>query len=94
MRRGTKKILENITIEPMIILFNFSDALDMLSLDQLKIEKACIQKFNYSQDVCINLVDYEEENVEVQNYVSFFAKKEWKSFSFFSNIWKSQGGTI
>ncbi|XP_059080926.1 proton-coupled folate transporter-like isoform X1 [Tigriopus californicus] len=71
-KHGPKKILDNITIEPMIILFNFSDALDMLSLDQLKIEKTCIQKFNYTSEMCSNLVEYEDANLEVQNYVAQF----------------------
>ena len=29
-QKGLKKVLDNVTIEPMIVIFNFSDALDQV----------------------------------------------------------------
>ena len=70
MKSATAKIYSNVTIEPAIVLFNFSDALNQASLDQLKIDKCCEQKFNYTDEICENLIDYEDENKLVQDKVT------------------------
>ena len=60
-----------ITIEPMLIFYDFSLILDDVSMHQLQIDKCCLNDFNFTQEVCDNLVEdgYEEQNELVQDEV-------------------------
>lgn len=57
-------ILSNITIEPLVFLVAFSGTLDNISYNQLKIDKSCLNDFNFTQEICDNLL---EDNYTAQN---------------------------
>ena len=64
-------VLRNISIEPAMFLYYLFFAITYIPLDQLKIEKSCRHDFNYTEEVCENLLDgnHEDENTAVQNEV-------------------------
>ena len=66
-----KFIIDNITIEPVVFFFNFSLNIDSITYDQLKITKSCLTDFDYTEDVCDNLLDgnHTTENDLVQDEV-------------------------
>ena len=63
--------ITNITIEPVLFLIYFTSSMDTVTVDQMVIEKACLNDFHYPEDVCDNLVDgnHTEENDIVQDEV-------------------------
>ena len=66
-----KFVYEHTTIEPVVFFLNFSLNIDTITYDQLKITKSCLTDFNYSEEVCDNLVDgnYTTQNDLVQDEV-------------------------
>ena len=68
---------KNITIEPVIFFMTIVEYIDLVTIDQLVIDKSCRLDFNYTADVCDNLVEtaYEDENTEVQNEVAQYKVK-------------------
>ena len=66
-----KFLFDNTTIEPVVFFLNFSLNIDTITYDQLKITKSCLTDFNYSEEVCDNLVDgnHTAENDIVQDEV-------------------------
>ena len=67
-----KFVLNNITIEPAMFVYYLFYEICIVPFDQLKIDKSCLNDFNYTQDVCDNLLDgnHDDENTAVQNEVS------------------------
>ena len=65
-------VFKNITIEPVLFFMSLVGSMDGVSVGQLLIDKVCHNQFNYTEEVCENLVadDYKEENANVQNYVA------------------------
>ena len=68
---------KNISIEPVIFFMTIVEYIDLVTIDQLVIDKSCRLDFNYTAGVCNNLVDtaYEDENTEVQNEVAQYKVK-------------------
>ena len=63
-REKANFIVSNITIEPLVFLVAFSGTMDNISYGQLKIDKSCLNDFNFTQEICENLV---EDNYTAQN---------------------------
>jgi len=72
IKRGLFTAKKNITIEPVIFFMTIVEYIDLVTIDQLVIDKSCRLDFNYTAEVCDNLVEtaYEDENTEVQNEVA------------------------
>ena len=83
-----RKILKNVTIEPVVFFLYCSFAIDTITLDQLKITKSCLTDFKYPQEVCDNLVDgnHTEENNLVQNEVGHLIYKLKSIYKFISDL--------
>lgn len=66
-----KLIWKNTTVEPVLFCVFFAQELDSVTYNQLTINKACLNDFHYSQDICDNLLDgnHTEENDVVQDEV-------------------------
>ena len=63
-----------------MFFMSFVGSMDSVSVGQLVIDKSCHLDFNFTEDVCNNLLDdiYEDENAAVQNEVAQFKVKMWK----------------
>lgn len=74
-------VVSNITIEPLVFLVAFSGTLDNISYDQLKIDKSCLNDFNFTEEICDNLLEdnYTAQNDLVDEEVSEFMKKRENS---------------
>ena len=67
-----KLVYQNITIEPAMFVYYLFFEITYIPLDQLKIEKSCRTDFNYTEEICSNLLDgnHDDENTAVQNEAS------------------------
>eukprot|EP00095_Tigriopus_kingsejongensis_P002938 maker-scaffold517_size150149-snap-gene-0.20 protein:Tk02938 transcript:maker-scaffold517_size150149-snap-gene-0.20-mRNA-1 annotation:"adenylate cyclase " len=72
--RNLVLVWRNITVEPALFLLFFSDGMDNVSVDQLKILKTCKNDFEFSDEICQNLLsgNYTLENDLVQDEASQF----------------------
>jgi PCFT/HCP family folate transporter-like MFS transporter 1/3 len=73
MQRFTKKCKEiwnGITIEPVFFLSALSFGFFSLVSKTLYIQKVCKVNMNYSEEICDNIQNYTEAQIEVQKYVS------------------------
>ena len=62
-----KNIFKNITVEPIVFLYLLNGCTYTIVFQNLQIEKACKINLNHTDDVCDNLKD--PANEEVQNEV-------------------------
>ena len=67
-------VLENITLEPVLFFVSFVGSMDSASLGQLVIDKSCHMDFNYTDEVCDNLLNKTNvaANKAVQDEVAQF----------------------
>lgn len=75
LRRARCAVLlvwNNVTIEPVVMLYLTAYGLNEVVRPTLLIEKACRAKLNYSQEICDNINDdiYDDEYTEVSKAVS------------------------
>ena len=66
--------MQNLTLEPVLFFMSFVGSMDSASIGQLVIDKSCNIDFNFTQEICDNLLDdmYTEENELVEAEVSQF----------------------
>ena len=64
--------VRHVTIEPVIFFMSIVQYIDLITWDQLVIDKTCHIDFNFTSEVCDNLLDetFEDQNTEVQNEVA------------------------
>ena len=64
-------VVTNITVEPILFFNSFSDALDDVSISQMKLIKSCKHDFNFTDEICDDLLNdnYTMENDMVQDEV-------------------------
>lgn len=70
-----KYIFQNITVEPLLALFQVSSVLSSLTTQNLNLQKACRVNLQMGDDVCYglenkNITFYAQEEVQVQKLVS------------------------
>ena len=67
-------VMQNLTLEPVLFFMSFVGSMDSASIGQLVIDKSCNIDFNFTQEICDNLLDdmYTEENELVEAEVSQF----------------------
>merc|ERR1711953_1331093 len=59
-----------ITIEPLVCLYTISVGLNEIIRSNLIIDKICQNKLNFTKEICANLSDYEDIQVDVQKHVT------------------------
>ena len=62
-----KNVFRNITVEPIVILYLLNGCTYTIVFQNLQIEKACKVNLNQTADICDNLND--PSNEEIQNEV-------------------------
>ena len=65
-----KKIWNQITVEPVMFLFGVVHGLYGLIVTSLYIDKVCRANFNFSDEICDDITNHKEEQIEVQKYTS------------------------
>ena len=67
--RILRSVWENISIEPLVILYTLIETMSEISGEELYLQKACKVNFNQSSQICYNLDQHQELEVEIQKYV-------------------------
>ena len=67
--RFLHNVWNNITIEPLVILYTLIETMSEISGEELYLQKTCKVNFNYSSEICYNLDKHEDLEVEIQKYV-------------------------
>ena len=72
MRLVTKvqNLLRNIHLGPVVFLFYICFGIFFVTSQQLYIEKACKVNLNYSEEVCDNIKQHNETQIEAQKLIS------------------------
>ena len=65
-----KEIWNGITIEPVFFFFALAHGFYAIISKTLYISKVCNVNLNYSAEICDNIQNYTEAQIEVQKYVS------------------------
>ena len=60
----------HLTLEPAYMMFAMGMGIYYIVAWELYIEKVCRVNLNYTDEICDNIHDHEEEQVHVQKYVS------------------------
>ena len=63
-------VWSNITIEPVVAFYCLIIALSGIPGEELYLKKACKVNLNHSMEVCDNIYDHEEAQIETQKLVS------------------------
>ena len=63
-------MLSNTTVEPVIGVFYLVLALSGIPGEELYLKKTCLVNLNNSREVCDNIFDNEEVQIETQQHVS------------------------
>ena len=67
--RFLSNVWSNITIEPLVILYTLIETMSEISGEELYLQKACKVNFNHSSEICYNLHDHGDLEVEIQKFV-------------------------
>ena len=65
-----KSLLRNIHLGPVVFLFYICFGIFFVTSQQLYIEKACKVNLNYSEEVCDNIKEHNETQIEAQKLIS------------------------
>ena len=65
-----KEIWNGITIEPVFFFFALAHGFYIIISKTLYISKVCKVNLNYSEEICDNIQNYTDAQIEVQKYVS------------------------
>ena len=65
-----RTVWSNITLEPVMAMYCLIIALSEIPGEELYLKKACKVNLNHSMEICDNIYDYEEAQVETQKLVS------------------------
>ena len=73
VKRKSRYVLQNITLEPIFLLESLFCGLDHVSNSQLIILKSCNNDFDFPDNICGDLIHHKENNTAVQNEVAQFS---------------------
>lgn len=67
-------VIQNVTLEPVILFTSIVADMDSVSIGQMVIDKSCANDFAYNETICNNLLNdaYKKENAAVQSEVAQF----------------------
>ena len=65
-----QSLLRNIHLGPVVFLFYICFGIFFVTSQQLYIEKACKVNLNYSEEVCDNIKEHNETQIEAQKLIS------------------------
>ena len=65
-----KSFFSTITVEPAYLIFSFAQGLYLLVASELYISKVCKVNLAFGEEVCENLHDHKDKQIEVQQYVA------------------------
>ena len=65
-----RNLLSLITIEPIFLLFSLNFGFYIVVAKDLYLQKVCKVNLNFSEEICDNIQQHKDEQVEVQQYVS------------------------
>ena len=67
-------VIQNVTLEPVMLFMSFVGGMDRVSVGQMIIEKSCTNDFAYNVTVCNDLLNdaYSHENAAVQSEIAQF----------------------
>jgi len=65
-----KKWWSKISVEPCVLFFAVCQGLYVIVAQQLYIQKVCKVNLNFSAAICDNITNYQDEQLQVQKYVS------------------------
>ena len=74
--------MKNITLEPVMLFLSFVSSMDSASLSQLLVDKSCQHDFNFTQEICDNIMNdtYDHEKNEIENEIAQFKVKFIQDF--------------
>ena len=77
-------------MEPVIAIFYLVIALSGIPGEELYLKKACLVNFNHTREVCDNIYQHKEVQIETQKYVSGI--QVWKGYADFTycSLYSSQ----
>ena len=81
-----RHIWKNITVEPVVIFYCLVVALSGIPGEEMYVKKACLVNLNHTQEVCDNIYEHKEVQLETQKLVSGLQAK--------SGILKSVPGIV
>ena len=67
---NVRNFLSLITIEPVFLLFSLNFGFYIVVAKDLYLQKVCKVNLNFSEEICDNIQQHKDEQVEVQQYVS------------------------
>ena len=65
-----RNVWDNITVEPVVAMYCLIIALSGIPGEELYLKKACKVNLNHSMEICDNIYEYEEAQIETQKLVS------------------------
>ena len=65
-----RDFFSQITIEPVFLLFSFNLGFYIIVAKNLYIDKVCKVNLNFTEEICDNIQEHKEEQIQVQQYVS------------------------
>ena len=74
VKRKGRSFFQNITLEPVMLLYGVVGSIDRVASSQLILDKTCLNDFGFPEDVCLNLSNgsFPDNNTVVQNTVAQF----------------------
>lgn len=67
-----RSILSGLTVEPVMLLDGLAYSVVIVFMENLQMDKICLVNLNLTSEVCNNLSNYNEKNIEMQQYFSVF----------------------
>ena len=88
MRLMTKvqSLLRNVHLGPVVFLFYICFGIFSVTSQQLYVEKACKVNLNYSDELCDNLKEHNETQIEAQKLISEIQVQRRNKFTLSSII--------